>query len=226
MSRPKRQHDDEPRLGLSVAQVAGSALAAASAAFGASFLGVAGTIAGAAVASVIATVGSAMYTASLRRSTSVVRRTRATRRTDVAAVAPVPDPSAPARPPRPLPWGRISVAAAAVLVVTLSVLTGVEGLLGRPLASVVGGSDATGTSIGSVDVGRSGDAGTHSPRTPTHAPTPAVPGSQVAPADTPSTPPTDVPTTQPSGSATAPPTALPTSEPTATPSAAEPTPTP
>jgi hypothetical protein len=111
------------------------------------------------------------------------------------------------------------VAAAAVLAVTLGALTGVEGLLGRPLASVVGGSDATGTSLGTVDVGRSGDTAGPSAPAHSHPPTPVAPDPQVAPSDTPSTPPADLPTTEPSGSATAPPSAPPTSAPTATPSA-------
>jgi hypothetical protein len=144
----------------------------------------------------------------------VVRRTTATRRTDVAAVAPVPDPNAPAPPPpRPLPWVRISVAAAAVLVATLGVLTGVEGLLGRPLAAVVGGSDATGTSLGTVDV-RPGGSGAHTPATPTQEPTPASPAAQLDPSEAPTTPAAGVPTAEPSGSATAPPTTIPTTGPT------------
>ncbi len=63
------------KLELSPAQVGGSALAAVSAAFFASWAGTAGTIIGAALASVIATAGTATYTWWLRRTSDAVRRT-------------------------------------------------------------------------------------------------------------------------------------------------------
>jgi len=234
-SGPPSTHPDrsERRLGLSFHQLAASALAAASAAFGASYLGVAGTIIGAAVASVIATVASAMYASSLRRSTEAVRRT-ATQWTRTAAIAPVVDPNAPrpeaaddtrelvlapepTTPRRPVPWARVSVAAAAVLAVTLGVLTGVEGILGRPLANVVGGSDATGTSLGSVD-GSGGWSKSTIPETVNPPATPA-PTPTPTPTSTSEATPTEAPTTEPSDPATAPttsPTTQPTTEPTET----------
>lgn len=55
-------------LDLSAPQIAGSALAAATAAVAASFLGVTGTIIGAAVASAATTVGNAIYTHYLKRT--------------------------------------------------------------------------------------------------------------------------------------------------------------
>ncbi len=64
-------------LGLSTAQVAGSALAAMSGAFFASWAGTAGTLMGAAAGSVIATVGAATYTWSLRRTSDAAKRTAA-----------------------------------------------------------------------------------------------------------------------------------------------------
>ncbi len=64
-----------PALGLSAAQVVGSALAATSVAFFASWAGTAGTLIGAAVGSVIFTVGGATYTWSLRRTSEAARRT-------------------------------------------------------------------------------------------------------------------------------------------------------
>src|SRR5690349_4909407 len=139
---------------VSLSQIVASALAAASAAFGASYLGVAGTIIGAAVASVIATVAGAMYSSSLQRTRDAVQTT-VTQWTRTAASAPVVDPGAP-EPRRPVPWAKVGVAAAAVLAVTLGALTGVEGLIGRPIASVVGGSDSTGTTLGSVGSAGSG----------------------------------------------------------------------
>jgi hypothetical protein len=67
---------DRP-LGLSPTQVAGSALAAMSGAFFVSWAGTAGTLIGAAVGSVIATVGAATYTWSLRRTSEAAKRTAA-----------------------------------------------------------------------------------------------------------------------------------------------------
>src|SRR3954469_9644094 len=71
-----------PAGGLSVTQVSGGALAAVTAAVGASYLGVAGTLIGAAVGSVISTVAAALYSNSLSRAarasrTLVVRQTLA-----------------------------------------------------------------------------------------------------------------------------------------------------
>ena len=105
--------DEKPRsLGLSPAQVVGSALAAMSVAFFASWAGTAGPMIGAAVGSVIATVGAATYTWSLRRTSEAAKRTAALvrqralltgthARVDPGAErpdpdAPVPDPNAPA----------------------------------------------------------------------------------------------------------------------------------
>jgi hypothetical protein len=95
-------------LGLSTAQVVGSALAAMSGAVSASWLGTTGTLIGAAVGSVIATVGASIYTHSLRRTGQVVKRTAvvvrqgapftgAVPRPDpgMASDAPVRDPNAP-----------------------------------------------------------------------------------------------------------------------------------
>jgi hypothetical protein len=63
------------RFELSPAQVTGSALAAMTGAFLASYLGTAGTVIGAAVGSLIATVGTTAYTWWLRRTSEVVKRT-------------------------------------------------------------------------------------------------------------------------------------------------------
>lgn len=74
---------EKPRFELSPAQVVGGALAAASAAVAASVLGVAGTVIGAVVASVVTTVGSAMYTHSMRRGRVALQRVRTTHLTHV-----------------------------------------------------------------------------------------------------------------------------------------------
>ena len=63
-------NQDEPpdKFQISVGQVAASSLAAVSAAVVCSYFGVAGTVIGTAVASFVATVGSALYSYSLRRT--------------------------------------------------------------------------------------------------------------------------------------------------------------
>ena len=65
--------NDRPKLGLSGPQIIGGALAAASAAVAASWLGVAGTVLGAVVVSLVASIGSALYTHSLERSRRAIR---------------------------------------------------------------------------------------------------------------------------------------------------------
>jgi hypothetical protein len=59
---------DKGGLDLSAPQIAGSALAAATAAVGASFLGVTGTVIGAALASAATTIGNAVYTHYIHRT--------------------------------------------------------------------------------------------------------------------------------------------------------------
>jgi len=73
----KDNQNKDRSLGLSTAQVTGSALAAMSGAFFVSWAGTAGTPLGAAVGSVIATVGAATYTWSLRRTSEAAKRTAA-----------------------------------------------------------------------------------------------------------------------------------------------------
>ena len=72
-----KSHKPERKLDLTPTQVTGSALAAMSGAFFASWAGTTGTIIGAALGSVIVTVGAATYTWSLQRTRDAVRRTAA-----------------------------------------------------------------------------------------------------------------------------------------------------
>lgn len=214
-----KEQEDQPRqhaLGISPAQVAGSALAAVSAAVSASWLGVTGTLIGAALASVVGTVGSAMYTYSLRQGGTVVRRSsglpslpRPVREdgtpatlTDLTGDQEVPEP-----PPavagrggwRALPWGRIAIGAAAVLVVALGTLTLVEGLAGKPVSSIATGSDTGGTTLGRVVVDSgSGEQVEVDPVIPTPTPdTPNLPGPTEEPSETPTEEPTEIPTEVP-----------------------------
>src|SRR4051794_36248624 len=138
---------------LGVSQVAASALAAVTSAVAASTLGVAGTIVGAGLGAVVATVGSALYTHSLRRAGDRLRelkpvddgrwpmpRPRGSTRpaapdaeapSTTAAGTSAPDDEAAAR----RPWKRNAVMIGGGFVVALAVVTGVEGLLGHPLSS-------------------------------------------------------------------------------------------
>jgi hypothetical protein len=90
MTQDNDKHDRA--LGLSPAQVAGSALAAMSGAFFASWLGTTGTLIGAAVGSVVATIGAAIYTHSLRRTGTVVKRTAVQVRHGALLTGAVPRP--------------------------------------------------------------------------------------------------------------------------------------
>lgn len=188
---------DDPRLGISTAQVAGSALAAVSAAFFASWLGVAGTLIGAALGSVVGTVGSASYTYSLQRSHALVRGVRPT----------APAAQRPTGSWREWPWRRIAAGGAAVLALTLGTLTVVEGIVGKPVSSMTSGGDGGGTTIGRVvrDEGPRGDS-----------PTPSEPTAPTSPTPSPSTDPTSQPTDQPSGTPS--PSVQPTGSPSPTPS--------
>src|SRR5690349_19958844 len=110
---PHESQTRPPRLGISLSQLVASALAAASAACGASYLGVAYTISGGAAASVIATVAGAMHYTPLQRTRAAVQSI-VKLWSPTNAVAPVVDANSPSHePPRrqPLPCGRLAVAA-------------------------------------------------------------------------------------------------------------------
>lgn len=233
----KQDNQDRRGLGLSPAQVAGSALAAMSGAFFASFAGVAGTLIGAAAVSVFATVGTATYTWWLRRSSAVVRRTAVELRQralltgavprpgDVARDAPVPDPNAPspaatlrdAGPDEPpasegvldgeatrsrfdLPWTRLALASLVVLLASLAGITAIEAITGKPIASLLGKDEGTGTTFGRV-VGTDGSSSDQD-RPPGRV-TPTTPDPDPAPTNEPSPAPEQPvpsPTPEPTGS--------------------------
>lgn len=157
------EENREPRLGVTPAQVAGSALAAISGAVFASWAGTTGTIIGAALGSVIATVGSATYTWSLRRTSHVVReRAARVRRVTLSGGAlprtvsegPMRDPDEPRDTEEPeesrFPWGRVAAAAGIVLVLALAGITLFEAITGRPVSSLVGQDHGQGTTLGHV----------------------------------------------------------------------------
>ena len=209
-------------LNLGPAQVTGSALAAGTSAYAASFLGVTGTLVGAVIGSLVATVGGAVYAHSLRRAghhllpsantTAMTMPTRSAAATEPMSVMPAM--------PRP---GRTSTLFAGVLagaVVALAAITGAEALLGHPLS----GTSASTTSLGAA-------ASEVIPQSAAQTPTP-VPSSSGATTPSPSITPTSSPTStgspspDPTATATPAPTTSPTPDPSPTVPASQPEPTP
>lgn len=176
-STPDDPSDPGPRpappLGLSGPQVAGSALAAVSAAVAASWLGVAGTVVGAALGSVFGTVGTALYSHSLATGRDAVRRTVRTSR-DGRAVTVGARPRLTATLAE-LPWRRLVLGSAAVLVVALAALTVAEQLTGRPVSGYTGGDRTSGTTVGRVLGGPVREAEPRGVRDTTPATGPAAP---------------------------------------------------
>lgn len=223
--------DDAPRatrLELSPAQVLGSALAAVSSAFFASWAGTAGTLIGVAAGSVIATVGATTYTWWLRRTQEAVRRRAAlVRQTTLAAnglprtvsVGPLrrrdeatgtarelgrPDQEADV-PPVPgrwaLPWKKVLLTSVAVMLLATAVITGFETLTGRTFASYTG-NGGSGSTVGHV-LGQ--DSSTE--KTPS---TPSTPGTSTpTPTPTPSSTPSSTPSATPQDQSTATPAPTP-----------------
>ena len=212
----------ERALGLSPAQVGGSALAAVSSAVVASTAGTTGTIVGAAVGSVIATVGAALYTWWLRRTHETAKKVAAKARQAALATQPLPrtvaqgplrsrkdraaaaagaaadetsqDPDAEesaARSLRHLPWRKIALATAVVAAIALATITVIEGLAGKPVSTITGGSDTEGTSVGHV-VGSDDEpkkpAEDESPAPEDPTAEPSTPEESQEPTPTPSTP--------------------------------------
>ncbi|MGN6751846.1 MAG: hypothetical protein ACTHJJ_04765 [Intrasporangium sp.] len=158
--------------GLSTAQVAGSALAAATSALAASFLGVAGTIIGACVGSIVATIASAIYSQSLRRAG---RRLRVLRPVPVSGAASS-EPKVVTGPPRPADrrrWRpRVVLGVIVGAALALGAITGVEGVLGHPISD----SSRGGTSLGAA-FNPSGGSTPQRDRARTPAPSATTPDS-------------------------------------------------
>ncbi|MFD9974976.1 hypothetical protein [Streptomyces sp. NPDC059017] len=180
--RPEMHHtrDDgaaerkDRRLDLSVAQVAGSALAAVAAAVLASRLGVYGTILGAGVMSVVATCGGSIFQHLFRRTGEQIRdvtQQAGSKGRRPPAGSPEPGPSAYGEPPGHGEFGtatthgarargrkRCLLAAAVVFAVAMLGITGYELASGRDLGG------GRGTTVGTAVRGGAGDpAGDRSP---------------------------------------------------------------
>jgi hypothetical protein len=172
---PPEQTPEPPRrrrIELNGVQVLAAVAAAVSAAVAASALGVAGTIAGTALVSVIATVGNALYTASLKRSAETLKEAQVKVLKKVAptmsmSTVRLADPgdgaaaveatsealheSAAERPRRRSVPRRVAVlagSAVAVFVLAFSVLTGIEAVMGQSFASLFGHDKGSQTTAG------------------------------------------------------------------------------
>ncbi len=208
-----------PRLQISATQLIASALAAVTATFAASYLGVSGTVIGAAIASVVTVTGNAVYGHSLHRTSERVRTAVPTTARWLPPARPDTDDDAePAATPHvvsPL-MRRLAIACVAVFAAVLAVVTSVELVAGRPLSDLLRGKSGQGTTI----FGTSNETrDTPTPTvTQTVIPTVVVTTPTVthtAPAVTKSPTPTVAPSTPPP-SATTPPTTPPTSPATPT----------
>ena len=185
---------DKPGIDLSLTQVVGGSLAAATAAALGSRLGVVGTISGAALVSLVASVGSAVYTTSLRH----------TRDRMSSALGRVGGGRSRRSQPR-VPAFRVLAGAATLFVVAALAVTGFELVTGSSL------NGASGSTTVATTLHESGGSGSHQ-RT-RH---PATTGQSASP--TPSASPTASPTESPSSTpSTGAPTPTPTPSPTGTP---------
>lgn len=201
-------------LGLSVAQVLASALAAATSALAASFLGVAGTIIGAVVGSLVATVATAVYAHSLRTAGVRLKVVRpgdtVVLPTARVASPPAVDPGrpGPSGPGERRGWVRLTTGLVLGIVVALGAVTLVEEVVGHPLSD----SASSGTSIGEVVTG-SGSSGQQAVLPATSA-TPGAPRGDATTA-----------TSSPTGSPTGSPTDRPSMSPSSSPTTSDPSPT-
>ena len=185
------REEDRERVELSIAQVATSALAAVSAAVLCSFFGVAGTVIGTAVTSLVATVAGALYSYSLRRTRTRLRRLHQAG----AASPPVAEVLKTARQQgrrmlNAVPWAPIAIGSFSVFVLAIGVVTVIEANAGETLSALlgVGNSGSRQTTLGSLT--HSGPTRHHKHR-PTPTPTPT-------PSPTATAPPTSSPTPSPS----------------------------
>ena len=198
------------KLELSTTQITGSALAAMSGAFFASWAGTTGTIVGAAVGSVIVTVGAATYTWSLQRTRDAVKRTAAQVRLSGRTPAERPE-----RHLLSLPWGKVALTSVAVTAIGLGGITAIEAAAGRPVSSYTGSSASTGTTLGNAVGSSGGKATPRDSRTSTAEKSESTRQTPTKDADTRGTAGNGTGPTTPSTPAT--PTPAPSADPTPTP---------
>jgi hypothetical protein len=147
--------------GIDITKTLGGALAAVCAAVLGSFLGVAGTLIGAALASIIGTIGTEIYTRSLKRGAEKLQTLAPAFVTAPAAVG-TPEVAAATEDDKPsetvpeanrghtIRWKRVALLAAGVFVLTMGALTLVELMAGKSVASMVGHGSSGTTTFSSV----------------------------------------------------------------------------
>ncbi len=225
----------KPFLDLSVTQLIGGSLAAATAASLGSRLGVVGTILGAALVSVVSAVAGALYTQSLRRTQELIRARetlsarerlqrvgavasrrptlRDDRGPDTETIEAAVDDATPSIWSR-LTWKGVAVTAGVFFVITALVVTGTELLTGRSL------DGSSRTTVTDVFKGGSSSTDTGNDQQPTPQPGTDPSGStSVVPSTAPSSDPTTTTTTtvpEPTPTATGLPSATTSPSPSAT----------
>ena len=220
---PVRESAPVNRYGLSPAQIAGSTLAAVTAAVAASTLGVAGTLIGAAIGSLIASVGSAIYAHSLStaharlgayapvrgggslRGSATPTAARAVstwaQRSSAVPAGRTPTPGTPSSGTPTRRWrGAVGIGVGVVVgaILALGVITGWELIMGHPLGS----STESGTTLTHVASGGAPRARPQpTPSTVARTPTPS-PSASASPTASPTPTPSATPTPGPTPSST------------------------
>ncbi len=141
------REQEHTKFQLSAIQVIAGALASVSAALVASTFGLKGTLLGAAMTSIVASVGGALYTHSLRRA-HVRIRTRLNPHTGRIERIVIP----PQRVRRPIRWGMVFGGAGLVFLVTMGAITVMELAAHKPVAAFVGHAapEHGGTTVGAL----------------------------------------------------------------------------
>lgn len=207
------------------------ALAAVASAILLSTLGAAGTIIGAAIGSLVVTVGSALFTRGLsgnRRSAAADQQAADPAYAGRHAAAPTWEREATrdeaaagwrSRLGR-LRWGRIVLVSATLFVVALGLITLVELVAGRTVASLTGGSEDDGGTTISNFIDEPDQQEDPPAPVPSESPSPSPTPTESSPTSTATTTPPPVTTPTPSPAATPSPTVVETPTPVQQPSAA------
>jgi hypothetical protein len=174
--------DGKDKIQLSFAQIAASCLAAVSAAVLCSLFGVAGTVIGTAIASLVATIGSALYAHSMRRTKARLRRLHQAG----AAAPPLTEIVKTARQQgrqwlSQIQWRLVGLGTVVVFVVAIGVVTIIEISAGESLSGLLGVSHS-----GNRDstLGSLADLGPHRKHHHKAKPTPSPSPSSSSPAPT------------------------------------------
>jgi hypothetical protein len=176
--------DGKDKIQLSVAQIAASCLAAVSAAVLCSLFGVAGTVIGTAVASLIATIGSALYAHSMRRTKARLRRLHQAG----AAAPPLTEVVKTARQQgrqwlSQIQWRLVGIGTVVVFVVAIGVVTIIEFSAGESLSALFGVSHSGGRESSITSLVGKGPHGKHHHK-PKPTPSPSSSSSSPAPTKT------------------------------------------